>query len=288
MRKAMASDRVLVGTSRSLFLVDIETSEIERVESKYGLYYGISWDDEQIFVSARWYPWYMPTSHIERPRLLTFDGRMKRASIREFQVPAGGVHQLIHSGDTIFCTASAEDGVVISKGGKDEIWYPSKDPDDHGRDVHHFNSVWINGDRLFLVGHNNGPSEVWEFTYPDREFVRRTIVGKYVHNVWPYKGGLAVCNSGNGRLEALDGTQIVETGGFPRGVAIGPERTVVGVSARASRSNRWLTIGKLQVYDPDWKLMKTISLGVSGGVCEIRNVDCPDAAHIDRLAPIAR
>ncbi len=279
-------DRVLVGTSRCLFLVDVNTGRREVIDKKHGLYYGITWDESQIYVGSRWYPWYMPTSHIERPRLITFDSRLRRTSCREFSVSAGGIHQAAFHDGKLYLACSREDGYVIMDGQQCETWYPSDDPAHHGTDVHHFNSIWFSDDRLYLVAHNNGPSEVWEFTYPQRELVRRHKIGKHVHNIWPYKNGLGVCNSSAGRLETLEGEIIVETGGFPRGVSLGEHRNVIGVSAKASRSNRWLTIGVLKVYSKDWKLIRSINLGFSGGVCEVRSIDVPDMAHGGVLPPL--
>ncbi|MEO1369304.1 MAG: hypothetical protein AAFX50_19165 [Acidobacteriota bacterium] len=284
------SPRALVATSRSLFEVDVASGERRVIDEGHGLYPGVTWDDRHYFVAARWYPPYTPTSRIERPRLLVFDADFELIDRMEFPVVAGGLHQIIYRDGLIYCSCSREDRYVVGYGRSWEAWYPSPDPQHHDRDTHHFNSVWIDGEapgggRLFILGHNNGPSDVWELTYPDRTLVRKYRAGRAAHNVWrEADGSIALCNSRGGQIETVDGRVLCETGGFPRGVAIGDGLTLVGISSVANRSNRWLTSGALQVYDADWRLVKRIELGRCGQVNEVRLLS-EDAAHHGAAPP---
>lgn len=146
--------------------------------------------------------------------------------------------------------------------------------------------MWAEADRLFIVGHNNGPSDVWEFSYPEGKLVCKYRIGRYIHNVWRESDELAVCNSGDGRIETVHGRVLCETGGFPRGVVIGPDVNVVGISGLAGRANCMKTQGILYVYNKEWDLKKTVDLGFCGQVCEIRSLDDEDIAH-NGLAPPA-
>lgn len=276
---------LLVATSRYLLRLDLETEKLDVVDDKHGLYYGVSWDEERFYVAARWYPSWMPTSMIERPRLLVFDAALRLVEIRELPVPAGGLHQILYHDGHLFCSCSREDSFAVCHDGEWSEWHPSADPEHRGRDVHHFNSVWIDADRIFVVGHNNGPSDVWELSWPERRLVGRHRVGEMIHNVWREDGTLAVCNSGGGKVETVDGRVLATTGGFPRGVVIGPTRNVVGVSGVANRSNRWMSSGKLQVFGKDWRLEKEIGLGRCGQVTELRSLDGDDHAHNGLPAP---
>jgi hypothetical protein len=270
--------QALVATSKYLLLVDIESGEKKILNDKYGLFYGITWDENYIYVAVRWYPSLTPTSHIERPRLLVFDFNFKLQECQKFDVYARGLHQISFYDSKLYCSCSRDDSFIIRENGEWRTWYPSSNSEDHNKDTHHFNSIWFNEGNLFIVGHNNGPSDVWEFSYPDFTLKNKYRVGSHIHNVWKENGILTVCNSRNGRIETIQNQLICETGGFPRGVAIGDEINLVGVSDIANRSNRWLSRGKVNIYTKDWKMITSLDLGKCGQVLEVRMLG-DDYAH---------
>jgi hypothetical protein len=272
-------DGVLVATSNCLLLVDIQTGRTETLSDRYGLYYGITWDHELVYVAARWYPWYTLSARVERPRLLVFDKHLRLVERRKYPYPAGGMHQILFHDGHIYCSCSREDSYLVWNGEKWSQWFPSDDSSHHGKDTHHFNSAWFEGDRMFIVGHNNGPSDVWELSRPDQQVIRKYRVGKYIHNAWREGDTIAVCNSGEGRVETVDGDVLAETGDFPRGVAIGSNVNLVGISTLATRRLRAKTRGKVQVYSKTWELLDTLDLGRCGQVCELRRLDGDDLAH---------
>ena len=163
------------------------------------------------------------------------------------------------------------------------MWYPSEDPRARGRDVHHFNSVWRDGEHLFLVAHNHGPSEVWEVCASTREVQKKYLSGKHVHNVWREDGVLTMCSSGTGTVETVDGRVLCKVGQFPRGVVIHPEFNAVGVSTVAHRSNRLMAEGSIDIFTKQWGFIRKIPLGRCGQVTELRGLG-PDLAH-NGLAP---
>lgn len=277
--------RLLIGTSRYLLLVDIATGEQTILNKKYGLFYGITWDGEFYYVAARWYLRFWPTSRYERPRVLTLDHNLDLVKASRIPVPAGGIHQIVYHSGKLYSSCSREDSYVIRDGQDWSVWYPSTDSQDHGNDTHHFNSIWFEGNSMFIIGHNNGPSDVWELKYPERELVNKYRVGRYIHNVWREGDDLFVCNSGDGRIETVSGRVVCDTGGFPRGIVICPDVNVVGISGIAGRSNRLRTRGFLKVYNKDWELRETIDLGLCGQVNEIRSLDSEDFAHNGLVPP---
>lgn len=284
----MGSTRVvLVGTSRSLLKVDLETEEVTVVDDRHGLYYGITWDSESVYVASRWYPPFMPTANIERPRLLRFDQHLKLTSRDKFPAKAGGLHQIIYHDDHLYCSCSRQDYYLVRDANSEwSIWYPSDKREHHNQDTHHFNSIWFHGDRMYLVGHNNGPSDVWELAYPQRELLTKHSIGCYSHNIWLEEDQLAACNSKEGTLETASGRILCRIDGFPRGVIIGDTVNVVGVSDIANRRMRKKMLGRLHVYSKDWQLQKVIPLGRCGQVGEVRCLDSPDLAHNGLPAPV--
>lgn len=273
------TDTLLVSTYRSLLRVEPRSRSSLVMHTGLGLYYGITWDQSGITVAARWYPWYMPTSHIERPVRIRFNRDLTLRDVASLPAAAGGVHQISRIGDQTFYACSREDAYLVESEGEYAVWRPSPDPSHHGRDTHHFNSIWSDEDHLFLVGHNRGPSDVWVFERHSRRFVKKLRMGEWAHNVWRLDGQLSVCNSRLGRIETQSGEVLAETGGFPRGVAVTDDRIYVGVSGRAHRMMRWVGRSDLLVFDRSWNLLDSIDLGHNGGVNEIRVLNKPDLAH---------
>ncbi len=259
-----------MATSKYLFLIELDSGVKKIINDKYGLFYGITWDKHFIYVAVRWYPSLIPTSRIERPRLLVFDYNFKLQNCQSFEIDAGGLHQITYFDSKLYCSCSRDDSFIVKENNEWHIWYPSNYIEHHNKDTHHFNSIWFNEGKLFVVGHNNGPSDVWEFSYPDLTIKNKFRIGTHIHNVWKENDVLTVCNSGRGRIETVENQVICETGGFPRGVAIGDDINLVGVSDIANRSNRWLTNGKVNIYSKDWRILDSLDLGKCGQVLEIR------------------
>ncbi len=270
--------QALVATSKYLFLIDLNNGAREIINDKYGLFYGITWDQNFIYVAVRWYPPLVPTSHIERPRLLVFDYNFKLQDCQKSEVEAGGLHQITYYDNKLYCSCSRDDSFIVGENNEWRIWYPSKNIEDHNKDTHHFNSIWFDENKLFIVGHNNGPSDVWEFSYPDLNIMNKYRIGMHIHNVWKENGVLTVCNSGEGRIETVENQVICNTGGFPRGVAIGEDLNLIGISKSANRTNRWLSKGRVNIYSKEWKMLDSLDLGKCGQVLEVRLLG-NDQAH---------
>ncbi len=274
------SHQLLVATSRYLLKVNVESEEISVVDRGHGLYYGITWDASWIYVAARWYPPLVPTAHIERPRLLVFDRDLKFVERQRFPFKAGGLHQILFHQQRLYCSCSRQDAILVRDLEKKwSVWHPSTEPAHHGRDTHHFNSIWFDDDRMFLAGHNNGPSDLWEFTADDRQLIAKHRVGHYIHNIWKEGNQLTVCNSFAGTVESVDGRVLCSLKGFPRGVMIGHDINVIGVSDIANRRQRSKMTGRLHIYSKEWELQKVINLGQCGQVNELRNLNGHDASH---------
>lgn len=282
----IVSSQYLVATSHSILLVSTADESVTPYHTGYGLYYGLTWDDTALYAACRWYPWYTLTARIERPRLITF----RPAHLPEFSLfpyRAGGLHQIAMHDTSLVCTCSREDALLIRRDDKWERWYPSPDHSAHNRDTHHFNSVWFHNDLLYVVGHNNGPSDIWVFSWPERNLVNKFRAGHRIHNVWRHNGSIAFCNSQHGSIETVDGDVLATPGGFPRGVAISDDQYAVGVSTIANRRQRTRTSGHISLYDTSWTEQTRIPLGECGQVLEVRRIDQHDYAHGPHPFPLS-
>ena len=284
----MNTRRLLVSTSRYLLNVDILKKNISVVNDKYGLFYGITWDNENIYVAARWYPEYIPLiSRFERPRLLVLDNNLKLLDVVKINNKADGLHQILYINKNLYLTCSKQDSILVGTVNDFSVWYPSTEQKDHNQDTHHFNSIWHHNGKIFLLGHNRGPSDVWVFPQDTQELINKTSIGNHAHNIWFEDGFLTVCDSRNGRIFSDEKGVLCETGEFPRGAIIAKDFNVIGLSGIAGRSNRIHTEGKLNIYSKNWKLLDQISLGRCGQVCEIRSLDGDDEAHNGLPSPVS-
>lgn len=270
---------ILVATSHFLIEVNVDKNRVRKIDSGHGLYYGISWGLENIYVAVRWYPKFMPTSHIENPRILVFNKDLKLIDIVKPSINAGGLHQISFMDDKLVCSCSRDDSYISWNMNDWQVWHPSSNKTHHGKDTHHFNSIWREKDRLFILGHNNGPSDIWEIDYKSYSLIGKYRIGVKSHNIWRENGELTVCNSEYGRIENVNGVILCETGGFPRGVSLTGNLRFVGISERAIRSNRTACRGHLNVHDQNWTFIKNIELGDCGQICEVRVLNQHDSAH---------
>jgi hypothetical protein len=121
----------------------------------------------------------------------------------------------------------------------------------------HFNSIYRNGDTIFVVAHNHWAgtgrkSDVWLL---DGEFRLREVVpagGSCCHNVVIHERGMLVCRSVE-QTVALDGVDLLTTEGFGRGLAYDGRHLLVGASMFAEEyADRDHDNGFIDVYAADF------------------------------------
>lgn len=278
------STLLLVGTSHFLGLVNTKTGKIVTLSRDFGLYYGITWDMNYIYVAARCSLFTPAIStptmgEFGHPKLLVFDKGYKLIGMQAFPVSARDLHQIMFFDNRLICSCSGDDSYIIKNGSRWGIWYPSSNKNHHGTDIHHFNSILCEPNTIYIACHNRGPSEIWEFKYPEKKFVDSFSVGRCIHNIWREKEDLIFCNSGEGTIETTGGEILCQTEGFPRGAAITPFGNYIGISDIVNRDNRADTSGWINVYNKDWGLEKRIDLGKCGQVNELRCINDYDWAH---------
>lgn len=126
----------------------------------------------------------------------------------------------------------------------------------------------IDGDRSRGGRHNNGLShlQVHDRHSLDRHSV--TALGNQAHDVFFVDGSIGTCSSGDGQLVTAAGWRL-RTGGFPRGIAYGAERILVGISPRASRARRHMQSPVVRVFTRAWQRVTDVVLPGAGMVLAI-------------------
>jgi hypothetical protein len=148
-------------------------------------------------------------------------------------------------------------------------WWPLGRPLSGPADVNHFNSIEFVDGRLCLLAHNlSRPSEILVCNRDTLEIEERLTLGSQAHNIWKQTAEWCTCDSANGRLAGSAGFEVI-TGGFPRGISIGEDFSLVGISEIAERGERDLTNAEIAIYDKGWKKIDSICLPNEGLILDI-------------------
>lgn len=243
-----------------------------------GLYYGLALDDQgSAWVAAR--------------RALVSDERPPESERGQLvclgpdrpgrTVAPGGalrdIHGIAHHAGKFWITCSYDDTVAIvdPATGACQWWQPLATTTGGGKDQYHFNSLWFEGERVWLTAHRHGPSRLLAFDRAAAVAGRTTAaletiaLGRQAHNVWRQANGeLCTCSSIEGRLLGERGWRL-ETGAFPRGVAALPGGWVVGLSALNERRQRDFADAELVFYNHRWRERGRLPLPGVGMVLDL-------------------
>lgn len=291
---------LLVTAGTWLFRVDANTHEVSVVSGGTVGHYGLSWtlDGRHLCLAH-------DRSDRARPRTM--------ADYTDSEV--GGItlgdkgrfnclsapHQLLCTPKHVVATNTGRNCITVFR--QDDLsyfnhWFDEVMWDRKGDDRicgSHFNSVYLSGDRLFVLAHNfsNNPDRcpyILELDWPGLGFVRRIEApSKEPHNIWPLASGeMIMCDSLDGSLvEVTSGRTLwrAETANvITRGLACHGKTVFVGESILSSnRRCRQLGDGRVCVLDRDtWKQVDRINLPRAGQVCEVRILDAEDECHHGR------
>ena len=267
--------RLLLTTSHSLLLLDTESGVPTPVDRGRGLYYGIARHQDKFYVAARQR---LVSSSVEqeqeRGEILIFDQALQPCGALRAPFPLRDMHEIAWHEGTLWVSNSYDDMIALFDGSHWSQWFPLGSNSNEPRDIHHFNSFLFEGDRLWLLAHNRGASELLAFSTQTRQLQERIALGNCAHNIWRESGQLHTCSSAEGRILGEHGF-LLETGGFPRGVACDETTRCVGISELAERQERDMSNGKLLVYDRQWGLQKTIELAGEGLILDMHPLPDP-------------
>lgn len=261
--------RLLLTTSQSFLLLDTDNGEPYPLDRGHGLYYGIARNDDRIYVAARNR---LVSSDVpqqdERGEILVFDHALLPCGTLRAPFPLRDLHEIAWHGGKLWAACSFDNMIALFDGESWERWFPLGTGPDGSGDVNHFNSFMFEDDRVWILAHNRGASELLAFSLQSRALVERLPIGSCGHNIWREGGQLFSCSSAEGKLLGERGF-LLETGGFPRGVAFDGNSRCVGISEQAERKDRDFTAGKLMLFDKDWKLQNEIDLPGEGLILDM-------------------
>lgn len=289
--------KLLVSTMQDCFVYDVDTrhkTSIERPTAGGRGAYGMTWRGSRAYIG-----WRGPCQVLEYDRALTPTGRLCQPSrghdFFNVRMPDRAVHGILRVGEQLYVMNSGRDEILIFSADtlcQSAAWCPH----DTARryDVPHFkhyNGMCATKGFLYVVCHmeQKRASEVWKFHRAlephNMQLVDTFVGGKGAHSCFPWRDGMALCDSLNNQVIRLGTNEVLyETapGWMTRGVScLGDTGLVLGLSGkepeRAKRNERHgrLLVWRDGVFEKDPEVHK---LGV-GPVCEVRCLDLPDAAH---------
>lgn len=270
--------KLLLTTSRSFMLLDLGTGGKEVIHGGDGLYYGIAISPHHIYVAARrrMVSSDMPAEQ-ERGVIHVFDHALQLAYTLEPPFRLRDLHGIAFHNGVLWALCSFDDMVAQWDGCKWSRWYPLGEPVGEMRDEHHFNSIYFEGDLVWLLAHNRGPSELLSFHLDNLNLQSRMKLGVQAHDIWREAGQLNTCSSGEGRIVSESGFSL-QTGQFPRGYLRVGNYRLVGLSALAERDQRDFTSGCIRCYDNEWQLCGEIKLDNEGLILALAQADFSSVA----------
>lgn len=279
--------RLLLGTHNALVLWD---DGVERVlHESAGVYYGITWSPERLYVIARG----------RVPRMLVYNGdrQLEEPPPLDLGAPGySGPHQIHWYEGRLYVTNTTLNRVdvwdeLVRAGAEIRFECPA------GRDVNHINSIWRDPETslFYVVEHRREemPKRIRVMNAIGR--VKRTIslAGGYlkagIHNVFVKDLILyTLCTEGIVLHDFVDGsTQLVKIdgAGYLRGLAVAADVFFVGDSEFQPRDQRCQGVSKVHVLDCRLNKIDEICLGSQfGQLLEIRALS-EDLAHNGEKPP---
>ena len=278
----------LVSTSRSLLALDLGTGEAKEIHTGKGLYFGITYSNELIFVGARNnYDCFEYLDNIQHfsGSVLVFNYNLDL--VGEINMPTmttvatlRDLHQILFLDDKLWLICALDNMVMINDFDGWDYWFPSDNKKERWKDIHHFNSLWVDFDMssIYILAHQRGPSDIWKFSYPDLELEEKIELGEEAHNIWKFKSKLYTCDSKKGTVVSENDFEL-QVGDFTRGAVITDQCFVIGTSDIAKKDERHKSSAAVHVYNTNWQKVKQINIKDYGQVNDIRVPGVFDVCH---------
>lgn len=277
--------KLLVTTSRSLLLFDVNTGDCQPIHRGAGLYYGIAATPRHYLVAARQRMVSSATAvDAEKGEILVFNQQLQHVGSWQSPFALRDMHEIKWHRRHLWVTCSYDNMLAIrTPKGDWQQWYPLGEPTTELRDINHFNSLCLQGNHLWLLAHNRGPSEILQFDITTRSLLQRLPLGCQAHNLWQTNNQWHTCSSADGGITNQAG-RFIPTGGFPRGIAQLKKGWAVGVSQLAEREQRDLSEGQIVLFDHQWQELRRHTLNGEGLVLDIQPYRQGLVASIGKIA----
>lgn len=272
---------MLAATATSLVL--IRNKKYEVVEQDRALYFGITWNADNLFVACGFKE--------DSEEIAVFDKSL--TYVRSVPLKARNTHQIIWHAGRLFATLTERNEVAIvgpTSGELETFYHSGGSVLDGGIGEDHVNSIWFDANTVHIVEHRqstrfNRPSRVRRADKSGR-IISERYIGRNAHNIFVepvgHEGRLFINDSTGERLTVVDladgSRKHVNLGGFTRGFGSFDDGYVVGVSLVAVKDQRGLGNSQIVLLDKQLKVVDRLTLHGLGGLQDLRCLNA-DPSH---------
>ncbi len=264
-------------TTQALWLVDHDAGCAWQIDFGNGVYYGISFWNERMYIAARRAP-YGSDKDVQDNVILCYDDQLRLERAVKAPTKIRDVHQIFAADGIVYVVSSHDDQIACYDIEKDDwaYWKPFTPYAGMGLDAHHINSIFINGAEILLAGLR--PSGwVARFERQTRKLVGRYSLGNDTHNVWLDRGVVHVCSSTDCTImnEHARSYPLLPRA-WTRGYCRHGERRFVGASEALIRADRPFSDCCVLELDQQYGYRGALLLRGFGMLHELRSLDMPD------------
>lgn len=281
------TERVLVATHSRFIYWDGEKKHVLlKRPHENALYYGITWNEKEIYVAEG-------AANSRNSRYHIFDKDLNRVGELPIGKGISDPHQILWWSGKLYITSAAQDSVFVwdGKSIRRIFWMKMGEPRLHP------NSVWCDGEKFYVVEHRyrEMPKRIRVFNL-DFEVVGCIEITKKgflksrprgCHNVYIENGILYMCSPNvivrhdliSGKSRPILFSFLAREAHRVTGMARPPGRFIIGLQRVAVRTERGKGDSAFLVMNDDFEVLDTVPMKGAGGVNEVRAIDGPDLAH---------
>jgi len=279
---------VLATTNNAFWAVDTDRAQAYLIDDRFGFYYGITFNDDQIFVVAQNSVYGKESEAPDRSgRILVFDKDLNLQKELEAPFIMRDAHQLYCFKNKLWIAATWNNFIATFDGQDWDIWQPfgaPKNPD--SPDTHHINSILVDDEKIYLAGHGRDGGQAHIFKTDDKSHLVTHDMGQGSHNVWKSGDQIYSMSSNNGELIDLSGNRFpIAPGNFVRGAIILSDRRFFGASSKTDRQSRNSSNSMIVEASLTGKQLRRLGINGYGEMLDIRAPGEVDLAHPSYIGP---
>lgn len=264
---------ILVTTTHALWCFDPARAVAYEVDCGNGVYYGIGYSGDEIYVAARQAA-YGAAMDTQDNVILRYGYDLRLRGMLRPPERLRDVHQIAWFDGKLWACGTHNNQVFVWDGETWSTWTPPE------FDVYrHLNSVCVCGEHVILVGFRD-QGELHFHRRSDLAYVRTLTIGAKTHNVWRHQDRYWTFSSRAGEAVSDVGERhLIAGGAFVRGVSLTADRQFLGVCSRTTRQSRAFSNSYVFEYDHAFRLLKKHAFPGHGMIHDIRVMGVLDAAH---------
>jgi hypothetical protein len=267
-----------VTTTQAFWIVDYDAASAWQIDCGKGVYYGLSFWDEYLFIAARQTG--VGGNRDEQDNIiLCYSDDLRLDRILKPPSPIRDAHQIMAADGVLYVASSYDDQIACYDIERDSwtFWQPFTPYGGPSLDTYHINSVFIGASEIFLAG-LRPKGWVARFDRLTRKLIKRQDLGRETHNVWIDDRAMHVCSSSDPSILREDGKSFaLPPHVLARGFCMQGECRFVGVSENLMREDRPFSNCSIFELDEKYKYIEALWLRGFGMLHDLRSIDWPDA-----------